>query len=194
ILLCLRGGFMYANKLVARAMEYAAQYHRGGTRKGGDIPYIVHPFEVAMILKENSFEDKVVAAGLLHDLLEDTEVSKSDLKEEFGTEILELVISASEKLKGREKRSWQSRKEQTINYLSQEASFINKAIACADKLSNARSILRDLEKDPKDFWQRFTAPKEKQQWYYESLVKSLKELEGLKMYAEFKEVIAEIFS
>jgi (p)ppGpp synthase/HD superfamily hydrolase len=184
---------MSANKLIARAMEYSAQHHRGETRKGGDIPYIVHPFEVAMILKENSFEDKVVAAGLLHDLLEDTEVSKTDLKEKFGQEILELVLSASEKLKGREERSWDKRKNQTIYYLQEEALFINKAIACADKLSNARSILRDIEKNHDDFWQRFSAPKSKQQWYYESLVESLKELEGLKMYAELKEVVAEIF-
>src|SRR6056297_2082822 len=103
---------MCANKLIARAMEYAAQAHRGGTRKGGDIPYIVHPFEVAMILKENSFEDKVVAAGLLHDLLEDTTISKNELREEFGEEILELVVSASEKLIGREERSWSKRKNQ----------------------------------------------------------------------------------
>jgi (p)ppGpp synthase/HD superfamily hydrolase len=184
---------MFSNKLVAKAMEYAAQAHRGGTRKGGDIPYIVHPFEVAMILKENAFEDKVVAAGLLHDLLEDTEVSKADLKEEFGEEILALVLSASEKLQGREDRIWKLRKEQTINYLRQEASFINKAIACADKLSNSRSILRDLEKEPTNFWQRFSAPKEKQKWYYQALVDSLKELEGLKMYGEFKKVVAEIF-
>jgi (p)ppGpp synthase/HD superfamily hydrolase len=184
---------MYANKLIARAMEYAAQHHRGGIRKGGDVPYIVHPFEVAMILKENSFTDEVVAAGLLHDLLEDTEVSKADLRAKFGEEILELVLSASEKLKGREDRSWDLRKRQTINYLNEEADFINKAVACADKLSNARSILRDLEDQPDNFWQRFSAPKSKQQWYYQSLVESLKELEGLKMYCEFKEVVAEIF-
>ena len=184
---------MFDNKLIARAMEYAARAHRGGTRKGGDIPYIVHPFEVAMILKENSFEDKVIAAGLLHDLLEDTDVEKKDLKEEFGEEILQLVLSASEKLKGREERSWDKRKNQTIDYLDRDASFINKAVACADKLSNARSILRDYEEQPDDFWQRFSAPKKKQQWYYESLVESLKELEGLKMYGEFKEVVAEIF-
>lgn len=184
---------MFANKLIARAMEYSAQAHRGDTRKGGDIPYIVHPFEVAMILKENSFEDKIVAAGLLHDNLEDTEVNKKDLKEEFGEEISELVLAASENLKGREERCWDKRKKQTINYLKNEAGFINKAIACADKLSNARSILRDFEDEPENFWQRFSAPKKKQQWYYESLVSSLKELEGLKMYAEFKEVVAEIF-
>lgn len=185
---------MSKNKVIARAMEYAARAHRGDTRKGGDIPYIVHPFEVAMILKDNSFEDEIVAAGLLHDLLEDTEVSKTELKDEFGEEIFKLVISASEKLQGREERSWDKRKNQTIKYLKEEASFINKALTCADKLSNARSILRDLEDSSSDlFWQRFTAAKPKQQWYYESLVESLSELEGLKMYREFKDVVEEIF-
>ncbi|MFW5979680.1 MAG: HD domain-containing protein [Halanaerobium sp.] len=184
---------MFANKLIAEAMEYAAQAHQGDTRKGGEVPYIVHPFEVAMILKENAFEDKVVAAGLLHDLLEDTAVKKEDLRKKFGEEILALVLAASEKLEGRDERSWDKRKSQTIKYLKEEADFINKAVACADKLSNARSILRDLEAEPENFWQRFSAPKKKQQWYYESLVESLKELAGLKMYAEFKEVVAEIF-
>jgi (p)ppGpp synthase/HD superfamily hydrolase len=184
---------MFANKLIARAMEYAAQAHQGDTRKGGEVPYIVHPFEVAMILKENAFEDKIVAAGLLHDLLEDTDVEKEDLRKEFGEEILTLVLSASEKLEGRDERSWDKRKNQTVKYLREEAAFINKAVACADKLSNARSILRDLEAEPKNFWQRFSAPKSKQKWYYQSLVASLEELEGLKMYAEFKEIVAEIF-
>lgn len=45
---------MFFNKLIAKAMEYAAKAHRGDTRKGGDVPYIVHPFEVAMTLKEKS--------------------------------------------------------------------------------------------------------------------------------------------
>lgn len=185
---------MEANKLIAKAMEFAALAHRGDTRKGGDVPYIVHPFEVAMILKENSFSDKVVAAGLLHDLLEDTDISKKDLKKEFGVEITELVVNASEKLTGREDRSWKLRKKQTIEYLKKEANFINQAISCADKLSNARSVLRDLKAQPKNFWQRFTAPKEQQKWYYESLVDSLKELEGLKMYDEFKKVVTKIFA
>ena len=188
---------MFANKLVAKAMEYAAKAHRGDTRKGGDVPYFVHPCEVAMILKENSFEDKIVAAGLLHDTLEDTDIKKEDLREEFGEEILELVLSASEKLEGRDERSWDKRKRNTVNFLKNEANFKNKAVACADKLSNARSIFRDLEtadiSDRKEFWQRFSEPRSKQKWYYNSLVKSLKELEGLKMYNEFKEVVAEIF-
>lgn len=184
---------MFANKLIGSALEYAAEFHQGTTRKGGKTPYIVHPFEVAMILKENALTDNVIAAGLLHDLLEDTEITEADLEAEFGPDIAQLVVKASERLEGRENRSWKQRKTETVNFLKIEAKFANKALACADKLSNARSILRDLEKEPQNFWERFSAPKKEQKWYYENLVESLKELEGLKMYAEFKEVVRDIF-
>lgn len=185
---------MFANELIGSALEYAAEFHQGTTRKGGKIPYIVHPVEVAMILKENALTDKVIAAGLLHDLLEDTEITKTDLEAKFGSEIAQLVVKASERLEGRETRSWKQRKTETINFLKTEANFANKALACADKLSNARSILRDLAKAPQNFWERFSAPKKDQKWYYENLVESLKELEGLKMYAEFKQVVKAIFA
>ena len=55
------------NDLFAKAMEKAAKAHQKSVRKGSDIPYIVHPFEVAVILRENGMTEEVVAAGLLHD-------------------------------------------------------------------------------------------------------------------------------
>ena len=186
---------MFKNKLVIRALEYAALNHKGDTRKGSEIPYIVHPFEVAMILKENALTEEVIAAGLLHDLLEDTKVKEADIKKKFGEEILELVIGASEKLEGRENRSWKKRKEHTVNYLKNEANFKVKAIACADKLSNIRSMLRNLDRvDKETFWAKFNAGQEDQKWYYQSLVRSLKDLEGMEMYREFKLSVANVFS
>ncbi|ADQ13757.1 HD domain-containing protein [Halanaerobium hydrogeniformans] len=186
---------MLKNKLVIKALEYSALNHKGDNRKGSKIPYIVHPFEVAMILKENAFTEEVIAAGLLHDLLEDTAVKKEDIKAEFGEEILNLVIAASEKLAGRENRSWKKRKEHTVNYLKNEANFKVKAIACADKLSNSRSMLRNLDsEDIESFWVKFNAGKEDQRWYYQALINSLESLEGMEMYREFKITVAQIFS
>ena len=186
---------MLKNKLVIRALEYSALKHKGDNRKGSEIPYIVHPFEVAMILKENAFTEKVIAAGLLHDLLEDTVVKKEDIKTKFGEEILELVIGASEKLEGRAERSWKKRKKETVNYLKNEANFKVKAIACADKLSNIRSMLRNLDNvDEEAFWTKFNAGKEEQKWYYQALVNSLKSREGMEMYREFKLSVEQVFS
>ena len=182
------------SKLTIKALEYAALNHKDDVRKGTATPYIVHPVEVAMILKESSLAEEIVAAGILHDILEDTNVSPEEIRSEFGEEILRLVLGASEKLENRDDRSWRKRKEHTINYLKDEADFKIKLIACADKLSNARSTLRDLEtEDPEEFWSRFNAGKEEQKWYYQSLVESLKQLDGMKMYNEFKEVVDRLF-
>jgi len=185
---------MEKSKLIIKALEYSAVKHRGYNRKGGDIPYIVHPVEVAMILKENFLTEEVIVAGLLHDLLEDTEVSKEEIREEFGEDILKLVVGASEKLENREDQSWQERKNHTVDFLKNEACFKIRVISCADKLSNIKSMIRDLEdEEAKTFWNKFNAGREKQKWYYESLMESLKELEGMKMYEEFKAAVNKLF-
>ena len=181
--------------VLARALEVSAKAHADHTRKGSEIPYIVHPFEVAMILQENGMTEEVIAAGLLHDILEDTSLTETDIKDKFGQSILDLVIGASEKLTDREKRSWKERKEHTVYYLDQEASFTIKCVSCADKLSNARSIVRDLKsiEDEQQFWNRFNAGRENQKWYYKSLVNSLRELEGLQMYRELEKTVESLF-
>ena len=65
------------NDLIARALRLAALSHKNDTRKGKELPYIVHPVEVAMILQENGMEDDIIIAGLLHDILDDTELTKN---------------------------------------------------------------------------------------------------------------------
>ena len=192
--------------MIRKALEYAAVYHKEGVRKGSNVPYIVHPFEVALILQENGMEEKIIVAGLLHDTLEDTELTAEQLKEEFGEDILQLVLGASEVLEAREETLWEERKKHTIEYLK-TAPIDVKYIVCADKLSNIRSMLAEYEKKGEKFWDYFMNgdkkiggseysreyKREKQKWYYESLVKNLQELEGLKMYEELKEAVRELF-
>ena len=117
------------SKLTIKALEYAALNHKDDVRKGTATPYIVHPVEVAMILKESSLAEEIVAAGILHDILEDTNVSPEEIRSEFGEEILRLVLGASEKLENRDDRSWRKRKEHTVYYLKDEADFKIKLIA-----------------------------------------------------------------
>lgn len=181
------------NKLIADAIEVAVKAHQGGTRKGGDeLPYIIHPIEVAITLQKNEMPDEIIAAGLLHDTLEDTYIKVDDLIDEFGEKVTNLVIGASEELENRENTSWEKRKEYTINHLKNTDLEI-KYIACADKLSNIRSMIRDHDRIGDDLWERFNRGYDKQKWYYENLVISLKELEGIKMYKQFKEAVRYLF-
>lgn len=181
------------NGLLARALEVAAEAHAGDNRKGMGVPYIVHPFEVALILQENGMPEEIIAAGILHDTLEDTDINEDDIKDIFGERILNLVLGASEELKDRDKTPWEVRKNKTIEYLKNAPRDVQ-YIACADKLSNTWSMLRDYEKIGDNLWYRFNRGYEKQKWYYTNLLKSLADLEGVKMYEDLKTAVKTLFN
>ena len=80
--------------LVTRAYEYAKSLHEGQTRKSGE-PYISHPIAVAKILADLNFDESVIAAGLLHDVIEDCSCTLDDLKEHFNIKVAHLVDSVT---------------------------------------------------------------------------------------------------
>jgi GTP pyrophosphokinase len=75
---------------INRAFQYAYDGHNGQNRKSGE-PYITHPLHVAIYLCELNFDKETIAAALLHDLIEDTDISYKDLKKEFGEEVADIV-------------------------------------------------------------------------------------------------------
>ncbi len=77
-------------ELIERAYRISEEAHRGQIRKSGE-PYIVHPMITAMILAELKADKETIAAGILHDIIEDTDVDQEKIREEFGEEILFLV-------------------------------------------------------------------------------------------------------
>lgn len=155
--------------IIEKAINFAAKAHVGQTRKSTDIPYISHPFAVGMILQESKCSDEVIAAGILHDTLEDTSVTVEELSEHFGEEITKLVEAASEPSKS---WPWKERKRHTIHAL-QNASLEEIQIIVADKLHNLRSIRVDIELQGESVWDRFNRGKRDQHWYYSSIVKAL---------------------
>ena len=79
-----------------RALEYAASEHEGQRREADNAPFILHPLEVAHLLQGRDYPDHVIAAGVLHDVLEDTDATEAELAERFGPEVAELVAAVSE--------------------------------------------------------------------------------------------------
>lgn len=184
------------------ALQTAWQAHSAQKRKGSDIPYVIHPIEVSLILIENGAEEDLITAGLLHDTLEDTNITSEYILKNFGEHVLELVVGASEpyKLKTNAKlsvndeiNSWKSRKTHTINFIA-SAPLEIKILTCADKLSNIRSMNRDFKSIGNDLWKKFNAGALEQKWYYEELLNSLSELSEYKMYKEFTSLVNELFS
>ena len=77
-------------KLIQRAYNYAVEKHGEQVRKSGE-PYIIHPTNVAYTIAELGLDEQTICAALLHDVVEDTEVTNEDLENEFGLEIAEMV-------------------------------------------------------------------------------------------------------
>ena len=153
-----------------QVIAFAAKAHRGQVRKGTDIPYISHPFAVGLILQEAGCRKALVAAGILHDLLEDTSVTLEEIRERFGAEIASIVQGCSEP--GHDELSWEDRKGHTLEYLKTAPQDI-RAVTCADKLHNLRSMIADYRRVGEGLWERFKRGREKQEWYYRGLVASL---------------------
>ncbi|MEH7255036.1 HD domain-containing protein [Neobacillus niacini] len=155
--------------IVEKALQIASKSHERQYRKNTDIPYITHPVAVGMMLLEAGYSEEIVAAGILHDTVEDTPLTLEDIKKDFGANIAKMVEGSSEPDKS---LPWKDRKEHTIEFLKTASEEI-RAVVCADKLHNIRSIISDYEKIGEEVWTRFNAGKEQQKWYYTNVVDSL---------------------
>ena len=108
-------------------MIFASKAHDGMFRKGSNIPYIVHPMEAGAIAASVTDDEEVIAAAILHDVLEDTSICEEEIENEFGKEVLRLVKSDSEDKREElpPEQTWKIRKQETIDYLRNKAdSFI----------------------------------------------------------------------
>ncbi|QDV34332.1 HD domain-containing protein [Tautonia plasticadhaerens] len=139
------------------AIRWAAAWHDGQHRKSSGVPYIQHPIAVAWMLDRLGFDEDVVIAGLLHDVVEDTEATLDDVRGRFGARVADLVGHCSEEkldAEGR-KRPWADRKREHLELL-RSAPIEAKAIVLADKLHNLGSIAADLA-EGREVWGRFNA-------------------------------------
>lgn len=176
--------------LIHKAIEFATLAHKEQVRKGSTIPYVVHLFEVAVILGKNDASDEVICAGILHDTLEDTDTTEADLIEHFGDYVTSLVFANSEN----KTLSWEERKQETIDYIKNDATKEELMVICADKLSNIKSIKYDYDKLGDEIWVRFKRGYKEQSWYYLGLLEALSSLEGYAMYEEFKDLCNSVFN
>lgn len=157
--------------LIFKAIRFSAKAHEGHVRKGLRVPYIYHPMDVGRILMDMGCPEELVAAGILHDTVEDTDVTIEVIKKEFGDKVAKIVAEATEP---EEIHSWIKRKEHTIENLK-TASDEALHLICADKFDNLRSIRLDIQRVGEKAWESFSRPKEDQRWYYESILAVLDE-------------------
>ena len=159
-----------------RALLYATHVHGGQRRKGTSIPYVAHLLAVAATVLEYGGDEDLAIAALLHDSVEDQggKARLEDVRNRFGERVAQIVKACSDSLadiaKGERKAHWQERKEAYLAHLRTAEPDILR-VSLADKVHNARAILRDL-RNPEvgdRIWSRFSQPREDTLWYYGSL-------------------------
>ena len=155
--------------MIEEAIELAAQAHQGQLRKATETPYVSHPYAVGMMLALAGCPEELIAAGILHDTVEDTYVILDHIRERFGERVAALVEGCSEPDKS---ASWEERKRHTLEYL-RTAAWEVRVVSCADKLHNIRTIRMAYEQIGDDVWGRFKRGRGEQEWYYRGLVESL---------------------
>jgi len=162
-----RAGFSHRLDL---ALAAATRAHHGAFRKGTDVPYAMHPFHVAFILERHGLPEDVVIAGLLHDVLEDSDVySEDDLRSEFGEEVLRLVKAVTElRRQGGVRPPWEERKEEQLERL-RGARVDEVSLKAADAIHNVRSLITDLDRDGIETLDRFTKGAAEVLWYYKTI-------------------------
>lgn len=179
-----------------RAIAFATRAHAGAKRKGTGIPYIVHPIEAAAIASTMTTDEEMLAAAVLHDVLEDTEATPEELERLFGTRILRLVQDETENKRKDlpPQDTWKIRKQETITYLEERASREAKMLALADKLSNMRAIYRDFQILGDELWQRFNEKdKRMHAWMYRAISNALQELSEYMVWHEYNWLIDATF-
>jgi (p)ppGpp synthase/HD superfamily hydrolase len=88
--------FVASRPLTGAALKWAAALHRDQRRAVDRAPFILHPLEVAALLSGRGYDDEVTAAGLLHDVIEDTHAGIDELRGRFGDRVAEIVAAVSE--------------------------------------------------------------------------------------------------
>src|SRR5258706_9662370 len=179
------------SSLIDSALIFAARAHRQQTRKGTDIPYIVHPVGVMLLLAQAGETDpEILAAALLHDTLEDAGVSASVLAQQFGVRVAHIVEGCSEPDHGG--AAWEDRKQHTVAYLRTAPRDVQ-LVAAADKLHNLRSMLVDQAELGDTLWTRFNRGRSALEWYYRAIAASLSqgELGDHPLVRQLREAVTE---
>lgn len=156
-----------------QALRFALDYHTGQTRKGTSVPYIVHPVAVGEILAYH-FPDtlELVVAGLLHDVVEDTDATLEQVERRFGPTVTTLVdaVTKPDNLAGLPEdpeERWQVKRDAQLEKL-RTANDDAYRLKAADTLANLRSLARDLM-DPgvgPSVWKRFKGAPNQTLAYY----------------------------
>ncbi len=174
------------------ALTYAAALHAEQQRKVSGEPYLAHLLAVsAMVMEYGGTEEEAIAA-LLHDAAEDQGglATLAEIRRRFGPAVADIVESCSDTFE-KPKPPWRARKEAFIARLREAAASV-RLITAADKLHNARSIMREYSRQGEVIWQSFRGGREGTLLYFRAVIEALRQAGGGLLVDELDRVVSEL--
>jgi GTP pyrophosphokinase len=174
------------------ALRLATRLHAGQTRKESQTPYIAHLLSVTALVLEAGGDEKIAIAALLHDAVEDQGGLETleKIRRQFGARVADIVNECTDSYTI-PKPPWRERKEAYLAHL-REATPEAQLVSLADKLHNARAILRDLRQHGEATWDKFNGGKDGTLWYYTTLFDILQKSMDNALVNELERVVTEI--
>jgi (p)ppGpp synthase/HD superfamily hydrolase len=175
-----------------QAMVFAARKHAGQTRKKTRVPYIAHLMTVSALVLEAGGDEELAIAGLLHDVVEDCggEPMLREVRRRFGPRVAHVVEGCTD-TDIYPKPPWRARKVEYLKHLRMADADV-RLVSAADKLHNARSILRDYQICGEPVWERFAGRRDGTLWYYRALADELCRREPSCIALELARVVEEL--
>lgn len=181
---------------VTVAIEFAAKAHDGMVRKKDKTPYILHPLEAAVIVGTMTDDSDVISAAVLHDVVEDTEITIEEIEEKFGIRVRVLVESETEDKRAElpPESTWRIRKEESLEVLAHCGDKDVLMLWLGDKLANMRSFYRIWKVEGNSMWKSFNQKDPLQQkWYYSRIAELTSPLEEFAAWQEYNELLKIVF-
>jgi len=131
-----RRRFIRRSPLTQAALAFADERHAGQWREADGAPFVAHPLEVACLLHEAGYSDEIVAAGVLHDVLENSDTGAPEIEQRFGPGVAELVMSVTDDPAIED----EAERKAALRRQVAQAGECAAAIFAADKVSKAREL------------------------------------------------------
>jgi len=182
-------------KLTSRfsdALAFAAELHGGQKRKVSGVPYLAHLLGVAAIVLEHGGTEDEAIAALLHDAVEDQggPATREEIRRRFGDRVVEIVDGCSD-TDQIPKPPWEDRKKAHLDRL-RHAGPSTLLVVAADKLHNARALLREYRIQGEAIWTHFRGGREGTMRYFRGVVELLKELADSPLVEELESAVAQL--
>lgn len=189
----------HVTRRFTEALEYAAAAHGGQLRKGTELPYISHLLSVAALVLDDGGSETEAIAALLHDVVEDQGGDDDgrerlrDVRTRFGDAVGDIVEACTDYDTSGERGPWRERKEAYVAHIPAMAPAVQR-VSLADKLHNARAILRDYRIHGEALWERFNAGGDNQRWYLNALSTAFAEASDSPMVTELQSAVADLLA